>query len=177
MKTVIIMRGLPWTGKSYTAKQLAGDDGLIFSTDEYFYKLVNPSEPDVYNFKPNFLAHAHKWNFVRFQLAVNEAAPLVIVDNTNTTAPEAKNYVEYATFQDYEIKIQEPTSDRWMEIRELLKDKRANKKAIKGWAKKLAEGSLQTHRVPEWAIEKMMWRWENDLTVEQILQSKSFNEE
>jgi len=176
-KTVVVMRGLPWCGKSYTAKQIAGDIGVIFSTDDYFYQVVDAHKPNEYNFVGRFLAYAHKWNQVRFQLAVNENHPLVIVDNTNTTGSEARAYVEYALNQDYKIQIQEPTSDRWLQVRELLKDKKTNKNALKDFAKVLEAGSRETHNVPFHAIERMMFRWEFDLTVEQILQSPKLKQD
>lgn len=170
-KTLIVMRGLPWTGKSYRAKELAGENGQIFSTDEFWYKVNKPDKPDEYSFNPRFLEQAHKWNQLRCQRRIDMGDPLLIVDNTNTTAVEAKPYVEYAHWQDYEIRIEEPTSSWWLEIRELLLNKKANKKALKDWAAKLAEGSKETHSVPAFAIERMMWRWQCDLTVDQVLNS------
>ena len=168
-KTLIIMRGLPWCGKSYRAKELAGDSGVIFSTDEYWYKVNYPEKPNEYNFNPIFLGSAHKWNQLRAQRAIDISTPLIIIDNTNTTPSEPLEYVRYANWQGYNICIEEPTSDRWLEIRELLKAKKANKKALKEWAVKLAEGSKETHCVPFFAIEKMMWRWHNNLTVGEVL--------
>jgi len=173
-RRLVIMRGLPWCGKSYTAKQIAGDVGVVYATDDYFYTEVDPHAPDVYNFVPRFLAYAHKWNFIRATLQINIGHPLVIIDNTNTTASEPKKYVEYALCQDYEVEIQEPTSDRWQEIRELLQRKKECKKELREWAAKLAEGSKETHNVPQFAIEKMMWRWENDLTVDQIVAAPDY---
>lgn len=35
-KRLIIMRGISGSGKSTLAKELAGKNGLIFSTDEFF---------------------------------------------------------------------------------------------------------------------------------------------
>jgi len=171
-KTLIVMRGLPWTGKSYRAEELAGaEDGLIFSTDEFWYTQNKPEKPEEYSFYPRFLAQAHKWNQVRTWEAINWEKPLIIVDNTNTTLSEPKPYVEYAHINGYKICIEEPTSDRWLEIADLLQDKRANKKALKEWAVKLEAGSKETHGVPQWAIEKMMWRWETNMTTERILGS------
>lgn len=172
-KTMIIMRGLPWTGKSTRAKELAGNDGLIYSTDEYWYKINFPDKPEEYSFNQRFIGEAHKWNQLRAQKAVEDGKDLIIIDNTNTTAPEAKSYVDYAFYQDYKICIEEPTSPRWLEIRALLQNKKQNKKLLKEWAYKLSEGSKETHDVPFWTIEKMMWRWQNDLTVEQILAASS----
>jgi len=31
------MRGLPGSGKSTLAKKLAGENGLVYSTDDFFY--------------------------------------------------------------------------------------------------------------------------------------------
>lgn len=168
-KKLIIMRGLPWCGKSYRANELKGESGVIFSTDEFWYVMNHPERPDEYSFNPRYLGHAHKWNQLRAQRAIDMGEKLIIIDNTNTVPSEPKPYVEYAHYQNYKICIEEPTSPRWLEIRELLKDKRANKKALKEWAVELAEGSKETHNVPFFAIEKMMWRWHNDLTLDDIL--------
>ncbi|CAE7860245.1 PYRB [Symbiodinium microadriaticum] len=171
-KTLIVMRGLPWTGKSTRAKELAGDSGLIYSTDDYWYEVNKPDKPDEYSFNPRMLHHAHKWNQLRAQRSIDMGEPLIIIDNTNTTPSEPKEYVQYASWQDYNICIEEPTSPQWGEIAPLLLDKRGNKKALKEWAAKLEEGSKENHNVPAFAIEKMMWRWHNNLTVEEILGEK-----
>jgi hypothetical protein len=172
VKKLVIMRGLPWCGKSTRATEIAGNEGLIFSTDEYFYKILKPEKPDVYSFNPRFLGDAHKWNRLRAEDAMWHEKPLVIIDNTNTTASEPKPYVVAGTAASYEITVEEPTCPRWFEIRELLLDKKANKKELKNWAFKLAEGSKESHNVPAFAIEKMMWRWHNNLSVEEILEAE-----
>lgn len=169
------MRGLPYTGKSYRANQLIeeaveeGIHGKIFSTDEYWYKIICPEKPEEYTFKRNFLADAHRWNQQRTFRAIEMGEPLLIVDNTNTTADEVAPYVKYAYYQDYDISFEEPTSDRWKEIAQLLRSKRENKQALKDWAHKLEEGSKETHCVPFFAIEKMMWRWQCVLSVDDIM--------
>lgn len=177
-KTLIIMRGLPWSGKSYRARQIYNETAsprkFIFSTDEYFYAKVKPEKPDEYSFDRNYLQAAHKWNLLRTQDVINWGAPLVIIDNTNTTASEPKAYVEYAHMHGYEIRIEEPTSPQWLEIAPLLEDKKANKKELKALAQKLAEGSKETHSVPAYAIEKMIWRWQPNLTVQDILDAPDF---
>jgi predicted kinase len=174
-KRLVVMRGLPWAGKSTRAKEIAGDTGVIYSTDEYWYKIRHPDKPDHYSFNPRYLGDAHHWNQKRCHRSIEAGHPLIVIDNTNTTPAEAKPYVEYAVHQDYEIEIAEPTSPRWLEIAPLLLDKRGNKKELKAWAKVLAEGSQETHGVPEWSIERMMWRWVPNITVDQILESTSIN--
>lgn len=156
---LILMRGCPGSGKSYRAKELAGDTGLIFSTDEYFYTQVNTKEPEVYNFNPNFLDKAHKWNFVRATMAINEQKPLVIIDNTNIKSKDfCCTYMRYAHFQGYEIEFQEPTSEIWQEIREFLQDDRNNRELLAKYSQRLSE--LNSHGVPPFAIERMLLRWQ-----------------
>lgn len=173
-KKLIIMRGVPWSGKSYRAEELAGENGKIFSTDEYWHKMVNPENPESYDFDKKLLRQAHQWNQLRFQNAVNFSEPLIIIDNTNISASECKVYVAYAKINDYEISIEEPTSPQWQEIKPLLLNKKQNAVAIKEWAVKLAEGSKETHNVPFYAIERMLFKWQNDLTVGQIMNAQSF---
>lgn len=173
MKKLILMRGLPSSGKSFTANSLAGTTGKVFSTDEYFYKMIG-KDPTVYTFNPRFLADAHKWNLLRTRRAIDEMAQNgspspVIVDNTLTQPWEGYNYVIYAQAYEIEVEIAEPTSDWWQEIRLLLYDKRSNKATLKEFAKELAKKN--THNVPFFSIEKMMWRWQNDLTVADIIAS------
>lgn len=173
MKKLVIMRGLPWCGKSTRAKEIAGDEGLIFSTDEYWYKVHKPEKPDVYSFNPRFLEDAHNWNRLRAERAMWNESPLVIIDNTNTTPKEPLPYVIAGIAVDYEIVIEEPTCPRWLEIRKLLLDKKANKQELKDWAYKLEEGSAENHNVPAFAIERMMRRWHNNMTVQDILDSET----
>jgi len=54
------MRGIPGSGKSTTAKKLAGETGKIHSTDNYF--MVD----GVYQFNPKNLSENHEANFKAF---------------------------------------------------------------------------------------------------------------
>ena len=128
-----------------------------------------------FSFHPRFLGDAHKWNRLRAENAMWNEKPIIVIDNTNTTPSEPKGYVIAGTAVDYEITVEEPTCPRWLEIREMLQDRKVNKKALKQWAKDLEEGSKESHSVPAYAIERMMWRWHNDLTVEQILEAEDMN--
>ncbi len=170
-KKLILMRGLPSAGKSFRANELKGESGVIYSTDEYWYKINFPDKPEEYSFNINLLSEAHRWNQLRTQRSIDEGHLLIIIDNTNTISSEfCCQYVKYAHFQGYSISIEEPTSDWWKEIRTLLEAKRANSKALKEWAKVLEEKSKQTHSVPFWVLEKMMWRWECNLTPDKVLE-------
>lgn len=37
-RTIILMRGVPGSGKSTKAKKLAGTSGIVYSTDDFFMK-------------------------------------------------------------------------------------------------------------------------------------------
>ncbi len=67
-KTVHLMRGLPACGKSYTARELAGDTGVVLETDQYFYAHVG-EDPARYDFSQDLLPEARRWNFERFRRA------------------------------------------------------------------------------------------------------------
>ena len=47
-KELIVIRGIPSSGKSYLANELAGDEGQVFSADDYH---TDP-ETGKYNWKP-----------------------------------------------------------------------------------------------------------------------------
>lgn len=76
-KTLILMRGLPGSGKSTKAKILAGPQGLIFSTDDFF--MVNGH----YVYDPKMIGDYHKKNLERTVKAMLEEKPLIVIDNTN----------------------------------------------------------------------------------------------
>jgi hypothetical protein len=141
---------------------LKGEKGVIYSTDEYWYKVNSPEKPDEYSFDMKLIGKAHSWNQARAKKSMDEGHPLIIIDNTNTTAEEASPYVSHAIIKGYEVHIQEPTSERWQLISSLLNDKEANDNALRSWSEELAAGSKETHSVPEFAIERMMGRWQTD---------------
>ena len=150
-KQFILMRGLPGSGKSTKAKDLAGELGQVLSTDDYFY--IN--EEGEYRFDGNQLGTAHAWNQRRALEAVKKNIPVIVIDNTNTTLRDLRSYIphiELAKKMGYEISIQEPDTDWQFTVNELV-----------------ARG---THNVPQAHIEKMLRRYVMDVTVEDILAPK-----
>lgn len=161
MGVLAIMRGFPGSGKSFRAEQLRDENpgSVIFSTDEFFMKSGQ------YEFKVSQLGQAHHWNQLRFQKAVENSHPFIIIDNTNVRKDEIYNYSDYALGQDYEVRIVEPNSSWWIEHRHMLFDKRAYKKELKSFAELLA--NKNSHGVPFWIIDRSIRRWQecsaNDL--------------
>ena len=106
MKQVFILRGLPGSGKSYYAQnladELAGADEsqyLICSTDDYF-----SNEQGEYHFDKFKLSQFHNLNLARFINTLAQGIPLVIVDNTNIKKWEFVAYSQAAIALGYQVK-------------------------------------------------------------------------
>ncbi|XP_069738607.1 uncharacterized protein [Phaenicophaeus curvirostris] len=106
-KFLLILRGLPGSGKSTLSRILLGQsrDGIIFSTDDYF------RQQDGYTYSATQLGDAHDWNQKRAKQAMEHGKSPVIIDNTNTQAWEMKPYVEVALEKGYKVEFHEP--DTW----------------------------------------------------------------
>lgn len=64
----------------------------------------------------------------------------------------------------------EPDSPWWQELRVLLKYKQyVDDELLDAWAKRLADATRETHRVPTATIRHWMNCWCHDLTMEAIL--------
>lgn len=147
MPKLILMRGLPGSGKSTEAAQLAKEiNATVFTTDEFFM------ENGEYKFDASLLSKAHAWNYRRTVDAMY-ADKNVIVDNTNTQAWEMKAYVQKAKELEYDIELVEASKAPWAwDVKEC-----ANK---------------NTHKVPLDAIQRMFNRFQRNLTIEDILEAK-----
>jgi predicted kinase len=100
---LIIMVGVPGSGKSTKAKELVGN-GKIFSTDDRiesqgnyleFFKKMNTSK----DFTP--LSNMHNLNFIMAKKAMKTGVSPVIIDNTNLSPSESKKYIEEALLLGY----------------------------------------------------------------------------
>ncbi|KAF6724885.1 NEDD4-binding protein 2-like 2 [Oryzias melastigma] len=101
---LILMRGLPGSGKSTMARELlsSGPSGIILSTDDYFAQKNN------YRYDPQLLGAAHEWNHSRARDALCDGRSPVIIDNTNLEAWEMKPYVKMALDKGYKVDFCEP---------------------------------------------------------------------
>lgn len=98
-QVLIVMRGIPGSGKSTKAKQLAGANGVIHSTDdviesqgdynEFFEKMFASKD-----FSP--LSKAHSTNLKNLIESLKNGLSPVILDNTNIKQNEAKAAVKAA---------------------------------------------------------------------------------
>jgi predicted kinase len=149
-KEFIIMRGTSGSGKSFKAKQLAGESGVICSADDYFTERGGGE----YAFDPNLLGEAHQQCQNRALDAIKAGLSPVIVDNTNTRLWELKKLkpiINLAQSMGYSVRIEEPETDWW------------KAKDIDEMAKR------NSHGVPREAVERMVNRFENDITIDDII--------
>ncbi len=105
-KVLIIIRGLPGSGKSKLAETLAfgNDEGGSFTTiceaDEYFVGVDG-----TYKFEPDKVHLAHQWCFQKARLAVDHGDECVIVSNTATRQWEYKKYIAIAREHGYKVQV------------------------------------------------------------------------
>ncbi|GJQ69483.1 hypothetical protein Trydic_g6589 [Trypoxylus dichotomus] len=107
-KVLILMRGLPRSGKSTLAVTLlqhglgeVSYDEFILSTDDYFCK----SGQYIYN--PSQLEEAHSWNQRRCFSKMKKGVSPIIIDNTNLHTFEMKIYCVMAVTFGYIVDIVE----------------------------------------------------------------------
>jgi predicted kinase len=98
MLYLILMRGLPGSGKSTMARRIAkARRAIICSTDDFWIE-----KDGQYRFNPEFLQEAHKWNLERTQKALIKGQS-VIVDNCNHRLLHMEPYLKIA--KRYKAKI------------------------------------------------------------------------
>ena len=133
MKELIILRGLPGSGKSTRAKELATDESIICSADDFFI------HNGIYRFDANRLHEAHETCFAKAKQAMILNTQTIIIDNTNTQKWEYQKYLDLAYMYGYEVDI------------EMI----GNLTDIEIYHKR------NTHNVPKEAIERMAKRFES----------------
>jgi len=105
MRTLIILRGLPGSGKSTFANYMFSNN--IFEADKYFY-----DEDGTYNFDVTKLHAAHKWCQLRVEHAMEDNLESngqyfseIVVSNTSTTEKELEPYFMEKMRNRFDIKL------------------------------------------------------------------------
>lgn len=95
--TLIIVRGIPGSGKSTFAKMLTAYS-RIFEADQYFY-----DSDGNYKWDRNKLHKAHQWCQNQVEKQMGMGTDRIVVSNTTTTEKELKPYLELADKYDYQV--------------------------------------------------------------------------
>ncbi|XP_063096716.1 NEDD4-binding protein 2 isoform X2 [Cavia porcellus] len=133
---LVLLRGLPGSGKSFLARTLQQDNptGIILSTDDYFY--INGQ----YQFDVKYLEEAHEWNHNRAKEAFEKKISPIIIDNTNLQAWEMKPYVILSQKHKYKVLFREP--DTWWKF----KPKELARRNIHGISKEKITRMLENYQ-------------------------------
>lgn len=101
-KVLIIVRGLPGSGKSTFAELISANGKYpVCTADDYFLKDVNGET--VYQFDPSKLKDAHEYCIRRVANKMAIECEKIIVANTNTMAKELQVYFDLAKSYNYEV--------------------------------------------------------------------------
>jgi len=100
MKRMVVLRGLPGSGKSHIANTLAKNLGYIICSADYYW-----IENGEYKFDLNKLRNAHDFCYNMAKALVSQEKN-IIIDNTNTTKQEYGKYTDLAFFNKYDIMIE-----------------------------------------------------------------------
>ena len=94
---LVILRGLPGSGKSTVARGLSG---VVCSADDYFVW------PDgVYRFDPSLISAAHAACYKKAAFEMASGFNNVVLDNTNTQFWEFDPYIQLAEKHGYSVRI------------------------------------------------------------------------
>jgi len=94
-KEFVVVRGVPGCGKTTFAEMIAGSNGQVFETDEYF------ETDDGYDFDPSKLGEAHEWCRSQVEGAMKNGVQTVVLANTSSCVWEFIKYYRMAAEYGY----------------------------------------------------------------------------
>lgn len=169
-RIVYLMRGLPGCGKSHTAQRLAGSDGVALETDQYFFTEVG-NDDQFYDFDKEKLPAAREWIIEQFRDALLKRISPIIIDRGNGLNTETREFAVLGAEHGYTVKLAEPDSPWWNELRVLLKYREfVSDDLFDQWAEALSTKTGAGHRVPASTIRRWMSSWRHDVTIQDILE-------
>lgn len=153
-RTLIIMRGVSGSGKSYLAKHIVdytigpspqNYSRHIFSADDYFMRA------GVYQYNRDSLHEAHAMNQRNVCKATNNGLSPILVDNTNTELWEMEPFIRDGVRNGYTIEFVEPNTP---------------------WSRNASELERKnTHGVPRENIRRMLDRYDRGITPDSAIKT------
>jgi predicted kinase len=137
MRTLLLIRGLPGSGKTTLARKLSGPrpGALCVAADDFFMA------GDEYMFDPSRLKEVHETCLRTAGLAMRNGTSLIIVHNTFSQRWEMQRYMARAKQHGYQVHVID-LFNAGLSIDELV--------------------ARNVHDVPYDAVRKMWERWEHD---------------
>ena len=133
---VVILRGIPGSGKSHLLRSRCEASSVVCSADNYFMQSGR------YNFNPAFIPEAHLQCLESFLTAVIDGKEEVYIDNTNSMLWEYRNYVSLCQLLGMQCHI--------------LEIPHSNQRVIDAYC------GRNLHRVDMASIQSYIQRWEDD---------------
>ena len=97
MNRIILIRGVPGTGKSTLARAISSN---VYETDDFFLDINGE-----YHFDPTKLASYHKLNQNRVKQGMNAGHETIVVSNTFSQIWEMQPYIDMAQANNYELTV------------------------------------------------------------------------
>ena len=165
-KRLVLMRGLPSCGKSWTAKKVAEEsNGVLFEFDSFFEVDAADGSGDLeFAWDSSRLPEARLWHVQRVKEAIESGLSPIVIDDDHRPGKTAKVITAFAMMNNYVVEFAEPESSWWKAIRPLLGDKEASGESLAKWAQKLCTLSRRTHNVGLNTFVSRIENWEHDLS-------------
>lgn len=146
---VILMRGLPGTGKSSYLRAKFQQGVVICSADDYPGRYLYDGEGKVVKYNNHLSGDAHAACYALFFEALEQGQKLIAVDNTNVLREHLTPYIALAQYRGAEVEVVEMSAKS-----RFLREKQNDEDYVEYLAR------INKHAVPLHAIEKMDESWE-----------------
>jgi predicted kinase len=99
-RVLVLVRGVPGSGRTTLALQHAGSSGIVLSTDDFF---LTDGE---YDFDGSRIHEAHAWNHKRAVSHLKyQRTQRIVIDNNNSQAWEMREYAHVGIQNGYQVRI------------------------------------------------------------------------
>ncbi len=100
-KFCYIMQGLPGSGKSTVAKQLAGENGKVFSLDT----TIASKKQKITHLDQSSIQEIYDQIFQEFSAEIEKGTETIVIDNTNLSEWEYLRFVQKGQLEHYFVSI------------------------------------------------------------------------